>query len=368
MRRLVRLVVAAFSFAYATAAGAGITVIETGPAQQYDVQRLVIHSDRIDRDFLVEVTSPRIPILPGQKMPAIYALDMGYWIAGPTGRMLSTSGAMRPAYVIAIGYLPGKETARNVDLVHPKFTRGGETFGGGGAAFEAVLIDEIKPLLEAKYPLDPKRAFLFGHSFGGLFAAEVLADRPGAFAGYLIGSPSAMEDPSLRARLADASRNGAKGRRVYVAWGAREAPRILDGGALVADALARGGGVTLRRQVYAGETHTSYYPLLIAEAFPWLLPKPPEHHAIAFDPALASRYVGTYRLADGRTATVYVKDGRYLMGRLTDMPAVDLFPETRNDFFVKGFDAQVLFDASPGPSPGLTLRAGGTDAHAVRVP
>ncbi|MDB5441896.1 MAG: serine hydrolase, partial [Phenylobacterium sp.] len=93
-----------------------------------------------------------------------------------------------------------------------------------------------------------------------------------------------------------------------------------------------------------------------------------EHHAIAFDPALASRYVGTYRLADGRTATVYVKDGRYLMGRLTDMPAVDLFPETRTDFFVKGFDAQVLFDAGPGPSPGLTLRAGGTDARAVRVP
>jgi hypothetical protein len=50
------------------------------------------------------------------------------------------------------------------------------------------------------------------------------------------------------------------------------------------------------------------------------------------------------------------------------MPAIPLFPENRTDFFVKGFDAQVLFDASAGPSPGLTLRTGGVDARAVRIP
>ncbi|MDB5474804.1 MAG: putative esterase [Phenylobacterium sp.] len=368
LRRLLRLTVATLAFAWASAASAGLKIVETGPAAQYDVQRLVLHSDRIDRDFLIEVTSPRTPILPGQKMPAIYALDMGYWIAGPVGRMLSTSGAMRPAYVIAIGYLPGQERARNVDLVHPRFTRGGETFGGGGAAFEAVLLDEIRPLLEAKYPLDPGRAYLFGHSFGGMFATEVLADRPEAFAGYLIASATVLEDETLAARLAAAARKGA-GRRVYVAWGGVEAERITKAGAVVAKAL---GGprstFTLRRQVYAGENHGSYYPRLIVDAFPWLLPKPAEHHAIAFDTALASRYVGTYRLQDGRTTTVYLKDGRYLMGQLTGMPAADLFPENKTDFFVKGFDAQVVFDASTGPSPGLTLRVGGADARALRVP
>lgn len=364
-----RLVLAVAAFAYASVARAELKLVDGEPAQPFDVQRLVVHSDRIDRDFLVEVTSPRTPILPGQKMPAIYALDLGLGITGPTGRALSTSGGMRPAYVIAIGYLPGKETARNIDLVHLKFTRGDETYGGGGAAFEAVLVDELKPLLEARYPLDPKRAYLFGHSFGGLFASEVLANRPDAFAGYLIASPSALEDPELPARLAASARAGSPDRRVYVAWGEKEHLRILKGGGIVASALTgRGARVTVRRQIYVGANHSSYLPRFVADGLPWLIPPPRERHAIAFNPTLAPRYTGTYRLTDGRTATVWLKDGRYLMGQLSDMPPVDLFPENRTDFFVKGFDAQVLFDPSTGPSPGLTLRVGDADARAVREP
>lgn len=368
LRRLACALGALLAVAFAAPAKAALSLVDSGPAQQFDVQRLVVHSDRIGRDFMIEITSPRTPILPGQKMPAIYALDMGYWIAGPTGRMLSTAGGMRPAYVVAIGYLPGKEQARSIDLVHPRFTRGSETFGGGGAAFEAVLIDEIKPLLEARFPLDPKRAYLFGHSFGGLFTAEVLADRPDAFAGYLIGSADGLDDPTLPARIVSATPRLA-GRRIYIGWGGAEVARITDGGAAIAKALtAPATKATLRRKVYAGATHGTYYPQLIIDGFIWLLPKPAEHHAIAFDPALAPRYVGTYRLTDGRTARVYLKDGHYLMGQITGMPAADLFPENKTDFFVKGFDAQVLFDASPGPAPGLVIRIGGTDARAVREP
>lgn len=368
MRHRLRLLLAILSFAYATGARAELKVVESGPAQQFDVQKLVVHSDRIDRDFLIEVASPQLPLLPGQKMPVIYALDLGLGIAAPVGRLLSRSAAMRPAYVVAIGYLPGQELARNTDLVHHRFVADGQAVGGGGAAFEAALLDEIKPLLEARYPLDPRRSFLFGHSFGGLFAAEVLADRPEAFAGYLIGSASAWTDPSLPARLAASARNGPAGRRVYVAWGDAEDPRVLEGGANIAKALEGvNAKVVLRRAVYAGENHTSYFTRMILDGFPWLLPKPPEHRAIAFDPALAPRYAGTYRLADGRFAKVWTKDGG-LMGQLTGMPAIPLFPENRTDFFVKGFDAQVLFDASAGPAPGLTLRTGGVDARAVRVP
>jgi predicted alpha/beta superfamily hydrolase len=368
MRRLAHLLIALLTFAFVSDARAELKIVDSGPAQQFDVQRLVVHSDRIDRDFLIEVTSPRTPILPGQKMPAIYALDMGYWIAGPVGRMLSSAGAMRPAYIVAIGYLPGQEKARNVDLVHPRFVRSGETFGGGGAAFEAVLLDEIRPLLEARFPLDPTRSYLFGHSFGGMFAAEVLADRPDAFAGYLIASPTVLEDETIAARLKAAARKGG-GRRVYLAWGGAEVDRITKAGDLIARTLREpGSGFQVRREVYDRETHGSYYPRLVVDAFPWLLPKPPEHHAIAFDPALAPRYTGTYRLADGRSATVWLKDGRYLMGQLTGMPPTDLFPESSTDFFVKGFDAQVIFEPGAGPSPALIMRIGGTDARAVRVP
>jgi predicted alpha/beta superfamily hydrolase len=306
-------------------------------------------------------------MLPGQKMPAIYALDLGMGIASPVGRLLGRSAAMRPAYIVSIGYLPGQELARNTDLVHHRFTHDGQTMGGGGAAFEAVLLGEIKPLLEARYPLDPNRAFLFGHSFGGLFAAEVLADRPDAFAGYLIASPSAFTDPSLPGRLAAASRKSPPGQRVYVAWGGAEDANVLQSGADVTRAL-RAGNLMVRSVAYPGENHTSYYTRVILDAFPWLLPKPPEHNVIAFDPALAPRYAGIYRLVDGRVVKVWVKDGRALWGQLTGMPAIPLFPENQTGFFVKGFDAGVRFDPSHGPAPGLTLSYGGVETHATREP
>jgi predicted alpha/beta superfamily hydrolase len=368
MSRLLRVALAAVSFAYATAAAAALKVVDTGPVPHQGVQQMVVHSDRLDRDFLIEVTSPQLPELPGQKMPAIYALDLGDDVAGPMGRQLTRSAAMRPAYIVAVGYLPGHELARNADLVHPRFAIDGQAVGGGGAAFEAVLLDEIKPLLEARFPLDPKRSYLFGHSFGGLFAAEVLADRPDAFAGYIIGSASAWFDPTLPSRLTAAARRGPAARRVYVAWGGAEDPRVVQAGAAIARALgAPGSKLFLRSVAYPRENHTSYYTRLILDAFPWLLPKPPEHHAIAFDPALGPRYEGTYRLVDGRTAKIWTKDG-FLMGQLTGMPAIPLFPESRTDFFVKGFDAGVSFDAGAGHAPGLTLHAGGVDTHAVRVP
>lgn len=368
MRRLARLVIAILTFAFASDARAELTIVETGPAPQDGAQRFVFHSDRLAKDVLVEVTSPQLPVLPGQKLPVIYALDMGLGIAAPVGLHLSRAAAMRPAYVVAIGYRPGEEAARNVDLVHPRFTRDGETVGGGGAVFEAVLLDEIKPLIEARYPLDPQRSYLFGHSFGGLFAAEVLADRPDAFAGYIIGSPAAWVDPTLPARLAKAASGGRPGRRVYLAWGGAEDARIQQSGESLVRALGgKGSDLLLRRVAYAGENHTSYYVRLVLDAYPWLLPKPSEHHAIAFDPALAPRYVGAYRLVDGRTATVSMK-GAQLMGQLTGMPAVPLFAESRTDFFVKGFDAGVSFDPGSGPAPGLTLHSSGVDTRAVRVP
>jgi len=352
-----------------SAAHAQLHVVSAGPAPQDDVQRLVIHSDRIGRDFVVEITSPQLPILPGQKMPVIYALDLGMGIASPVGRLLGRSAAMRPAYIVSIGYLPGQEVARNTDLVHRQFTNDGKTMGGGGAAFEAVLLDEIKPLLEGRYPIDPNRSYLFGHSFGGLFTAQVFADRPDAFAGYLIASASAFADPTLPRRLAAVARNAAPGRRVYLAWGGAEDARTVQSGRDLTQAFRAGGAkLVLRSVAYAGENHTSYYTRLILDAFPWLLPKSPEHRAIALDPALAPRYVGAYRLPDGRIVTVTLKDGKTLWGQITGLPAIPLFPESRTNFFVKGFDVQARFDPGSGPAPALTLSYGGLDARATRQP
>jgi predicted alpha/beta superfamily hydrolase len=90
--------------------------------------------------------------------------------------------------------------------------------GGGGAAFQAFLLEELRPYIETRYPIDPKAEVLFGHSLGGVFTANILARNPDAFAGYLIASPSVWADPTILARL-KAVRDKAGQHRVFVGYG-----------------------------------------------------------------------------------------------------------------------------------------------------
>ena len=102
-------------------------------------------------------------------------------------------------------------------------------------AFEAFLLEDLKPFIQAKFPAaDPNRSVLFGHSFGGLFAANVFADKPDAFYGYIIGSASAWADPALIARVAAAAPR-ANGQHIYLTVGEKENASTPGGGTAMAD-------------------------------------------------------------------------------------------------------------------------------------
>lgn len=226
---LVTLVALALAFP-ALAGAPTLKVVSEGPAPQRRAVQLIVHSERAGRDFQVQITAPGTPpILPGQTAPAIYVLDGGYDIAGPTGWLLGGAGTMAPAYVIAIGYPPGSPSTRERDLLFAPGTRPDGTIakGGGGAMFRAFLLEELKPLMEARYPLDPKSAVLFGHSLSGIFTANMLADNPEAFSGYLIASPSLWADPTVVDRLKSVAAR-APGRKVFVTWGAKEEAYMVD--------------------------------------------------------------------------------------------------------------------------------------------
>jgi len=356
-------------FAVAAPTPTPVQVVSEEPATQAGAQRYILHSQILGRDFLVEVTEPLTPILPGQKAPVVYALDGGYGIAGPVGRLLSGPGGMSPALVVAVGYPDGQPNQRNTDLAHTPFVSEGVKAGGGGGAFETFLLTELHPFIEARYPADPDQAILFGHSLGGLFAANVLADRPEAFRAYLIGSPSVWADRGLVARVAAAAARGG-GRRVFIAVGGRETAQMTDGAEELAKALSGPASTfVVKTQVFEGQTHMSYYPQLAAAAFAYALPPrpaPPERHEIALEPAVLERYVGVYHLADGRTATVTRREGK-LFGQLTRLPEIQLWPETSNAFFVKGFDAQMIFQGDgAGRAQSVLLRLNGAEASAVR--
>jgi len=346
-----------------------------------DARRFVVHSAVVGRDFVVVVSRPPIfaswvsPDLkaagsnqPAQKLPAIYALDAGYRVAGPLAQMMAGVGTMSPAYVVSVGYGEGQPDRHNTDLLHRAVTEGGVTYGGGGARFLAFLTEELRPFLEAKYPLDPHRAILFGHSFGGLFAANVLAESPGAFDGYVIGSPSVWMDPQVLAGLARVTRG--KERRVFVAVGEQEETRMVDGANQLAAILtAAPSAFKVESRVFAGEGHISYYPLLIQAAFPWLVPPPgAERRAVALSPEALRRIAGVYDLADGRVVTVTLEAAKAFV-QVTGLPGQsELLAETPQRFFLPGgYNVVMTFEGTmDAPASAVIINMNGTQLRGDR--
>jgi predicted alpha/beta superfamily hydrolase len=382
-----------FTSAFAAPAGAqpapGITVVSEGAYSPEGVQQFVLHSARTGRDYFVVVTPPpTTSVLDGstpsqprpanQKYPAIYALDAGYGMAGPVAQMMAQTQIMAPAYVIAIGYPAGQANPRNADLLHRTFTDNGRTYGGEGAIFQAFLTQDLRPFLEARYPLDPDKAVLFGHSFGGLFTANVLATSPDAFSGYIIASPSVWADPQVLTDL-DAAASKGKGRRVYVAAGETETedlggtrkPSIVQGVDRIAAILGEPTSTfKVEKHVFAGGTHISYYPVLVPTAFAWMLPLAGAGRvAIAVAPEALEQLVGDYQLPDGRIITIR-RDGAKIFARVTGLPGeIELLAETPRQFFIPGgFDVLYVFEGPAGSkAASILVRVNGQESRAVRT-
>ncbi|ALO45504.1 alpha/beta hydrolase [Pseudohongiella spirulinae] len=135
------------------------------------------------------------------RYPVIYTLDGNASFASLTGtqRMLTQGGEMPPSFVIGIGY-PGETlwesmARRNRDYApsdpgEAEIRALGATEKAGGADFLRFLQEELKPLIERRYPVDPKNSTLQGVSLGGLFGVWVLLTEPGAFQNYILGSPA----------------------------------------------------------------------------------------------------------------------------------------------------------------------------------
>ncbi|MBU4612311.1 alpha/beta hydrolase [Achromobacter sp. GG226] len=73
---------------------------------------------------------------------------------------------------------------------------------GGADAFLDVLDTHIRPAVQARHPVDPGRAVLAGHSYGGLCVLHALCGQRG-YAGYVSASPSIWwRDEAILTRIA----------------------------------------------------------------------------------------------------------------------------------------------------------------------
>ncbi|CAM4125191.1 alpha/beta hydrolase [Kerstersia similis] len=81
----------------------------------------------------------------------------------------------------ACDYTPAPDTDTG-DQLSPEF--------GGAEAFRHFLVDELRPLIAAQFPLDANRHTLFGFSYGGLFTVDTLMSATAPFQRYWAASPS----------------------------------------------------------------------------------------------------------------------------------------------------------------------------------
>ncbi len=138
--------------------------------------------------------------------PVIYLLDAnGYFdLFVDMVRLLTNSGDLPPMVIVGVGY-PVDTFAQTIplrlrdyspvrDIPHEKLVskllNDPEISTGKAPAFLAFINTELKPVIEARYPVDSKNAALFGHSLGGLFALHVLLEAPDSFTSYCILSPA----------------------------------------------------------------------------------------------------------------------------------------------------------------------------------
>jgi predicted alpha/beta superfamily hydrolase len=171
-----------------------------------------LSSEHVAQVFSIDVWTPMG--LPGPH-PVVYVLDGNGFVgmAAQTVGPLVFGRELPPMIVVGIGYevaSPMEVVALRTRDLLPTPVEGfaermaaqgfplPEGVGPGGAnAFLRFIDDELKPYLEARYPIDRGDQTLVGDSYGGTFALHVLFHSTDSFDRYVIGSPAADWDDGI---------------------------------------------------------------------------------------------------------------------------------------------------------------------------
>jgi pimeloyl-ACP methyl ester carboxylesterase len=172
-----------------------------------------VQPEHISRPLLLTITVPQRK--PDGLIAGTLMLD-GNLSAGllhHATTYLEMGGELPPSIAVSVGYPLDAPVpflvARNEDLTPLPWPEWDRLYGiilgglqcppsGRADAFLAVLVHELKPVLEKEYGIDPRNWTLIGHSLGGLFATHALLSAPQEFRRYLaVGSSFWWRKPSM---------------------------------------------------------------------------------------------------------------------------------------------------------------------------
>lgn len=211
MNRANKIVVPILTFVLSLLPGAALAAGKLGPMTPMtgldNAEFVDFESEFVDEKFRVFVAAPTF-VEPDKTYPVIYVLDANgfFGVVMDTARLLAITNEIPAAYVVGIGYavddgLVGALSKRYRDLTPTKGGKLEELFRrvgadaepvmpGGGPAFLRFILEELKPAIEAAYPVDLNDSTLGGGSLAGLFGSWVLLTQPEKFQRYIIFSPS----------------------------------------------------------------------------------------------------------------------------------------------------------------------------------
>jgi predicted alpha/beta superfamily hydrolase len=181
--------------------------VTTEPGYGYPFDTFTIRSAYVDQVYEIHVVTP--PHEPGARLPVLYFPDDDLFfdqIASLT-RNMGASAGLPPIIIVGIGY-PGDALSSNAGLLRARDLvslsgSGLETFrrhfgeaalqstpnlGVGASDFLNFIGRELIPIIERRYPVDPRDRAYFGYSAAGGFGEYVLTHEPDLFQRYITGS------------------------------------------------------------------------------------------------------------------------------------------------------------------------------------
>ncbi len=177
----------------------------SGQVSLSGTQQYRFYSDIADRAYKLFIAKPMVPVSPGDGCAVLYLLDanMVFMSVTEITRLLQFSGELPPVFVVGIGYMEddwqqvcNRRLQEFTPTANPDLKELWSLTANGGEAhlFLRFVQEELKPFIEASYPVNSNDAALAGASLGGLFALYTLFHTPAAFNKYIIGSPAVYWD------------------------------------------------------------------------------------------------------------------------------------------------------------------------------
>lgn len=275
-------------------AGSDATAVKpAGAARGFEIENsavIPIRAKASGRDYEIFVKTPpgydKSENL-GRRYPVLYLTDGLYTfqVASGLSRVPFSQGLFKEFVIVGLSWAKGDPPAdsRRRDLTpwrDPQVK--GET--GGGPAHFAFLKDEVMPLVERRYRVDPTNRTLAGQSYGGIFGLWIVFHAPETFQNYILTSPSIWfaSKQALKDEATYAAGHKDLKARIYLTTGSREHPGaggcpgcehdLVGDQALLAEALKSRNypGLSVRTGLAEDGFHETTFPIGLMRGMQWL--------------------------------------------------------------------------------------------------